>query len=101
MTSSRRGRPLGEISLALLAAAEAGGPSTLVQLAQRSQVGYDSARFKVKYLVQAGALNVLTSTRPHLYALPSADACTAPPDCGGDLAAAWFGRTHKHTDTEG
>ncbi|MBN8491164.1 MAG: hypothetical protein J0M00_07035 [Burkholderiales bacterium] len=85
---SQRGRPLGEISLALLAAAEA-GPATLVQLAHRSQVGYDAARFKIKYLVQVGALDALTTTKPRLYALPRADVCTQPQSAGADLAAAW------------
>lgn len=72
---AHRGRPLGEISMALLAAAEA-GPATLVQLANLAQVGYDAARFKVSYLVRAGALEALNSRKPRLYARPSADVCT-------------------------
>lgn len=87
---AHRGRPLGEISIALLAAAQA-GPATLVQLAHRAQVSYDAARFKVSYLVRVGALEALTSPRPRLYTLPSADVCTPLESA----RRAWLARTRE------
>jgi hypothetical protein len=73
---NRPGRPMGEVSQALLAAASQ-GPAPMATLAQRAQVGYDVARFKVPALARAGALVALNDDRPRLYALPKAEHCTA------------------------
>lgn len=44
----------------------------MAELAARSQVGYEVARFKVPALARAGALVALTQERPRVYALPQA-----------------------------
>ena len=82
----RRGRPYGEISLALIDAAR-GGACTGAALARRACVGYSVARFKVSYLVRVGALVVVTAARPRVYALPELQRREATP--GADLAAIW------------
>lgn len=69
MRQKRCGRPMGEISLALVGAARQ-GPATVKQLAQRACVGYDAARFKAKDLVRAGVLQPLGDERPRLLGLP-------------------------------
>ena len=66
---TRVGRPLGEVSQALLSAAKQ-GPAPMATLAMRAQVGYDVARFKVPALTRAGALVALNDERPRVYALP-------------------------------
>lgn len=76
---NRPGRPMGEISQALLSAAKP-GPATMATLARRAQVGYQAARFKVPALARAGALVALTDERPRLYALPEIEACTETAD---------------------
>ena len=63
------GRPLGEISLALLSAAQA-RPGTVRDLAQRACVGYDTARFKAKDLVRMGALQPVTDSWPRVLSVP-------------------------------
>lgn len=60
-----------------------------MQLAFRSQVGYDAARFMLAYLVRTGHLVVMTPDKPRPYSLPGADACTASPAAAASLAAAW------------
>jgi hypothetical protein len=66
---TRVGRPLGDVSQALLSAARQ-GPAPMATLAMRAQVGYDVARFKVPALARAGALVALNDERPRVYALP-------------------------------
>jgi hypothetical protein len=66
---TRLGRPLGEVSQALLSAARQ-GPAPMATLAMRAQVGYDVARFKVPALARCGALVALNDERPRVYALP-------------------------------
>jgi hypothetical protein len=66
---TRVGRPLGEVSQALLVAARQ-GPAPMATLAMRAQVGYDVARFKVPALARCGALVALNDERPRVYALP-------------------------------
>jgi hypothetical protein len=63
------GRPLGEVSRALLSAAQH-GPAPVRELAARAQVGFDTARFKAKDLVRIGALQALTDKRPRVLGLP-------------------------------
>ena len=71
MTAPRAGRPLGDVSRALLAAA-ARGPGTVRELAQRAHVGFDAARWKASALVRAGALQPLADARPQVLGLPAA-----------------------------
>lgn len=49
----------GEIRLALEASARVRGPSTLRELAQHAQVGYDAARDTVGNMARAGVLQVV------------------------------------------
>ena len=77
---TRVGRPLGEVSQALLSAARQ-GPAPMATLAMRAQVGYDVARFKVPALARAGALVALNDERPRLYALPEWEQCHAGDPC--------------------
>lgn len=76
----RAGRPLGEVSLALLSAASA-GPGTVRELAARACVGFDAARFKASDLVRRGALAALTDERPRVLGLPAQ--APAQPSGGG------------------
>lgn len=69
MSAPRIGRPLGDVSRALLSAAEH-GPGNVRELAQRACVGYDVARYKAKDLVRMGALQPLTEERPRVLGLP-------------------------------
>lgn len=48
-------------------AAASHGPGTVRELAQRSCVGYDAARFKVPALVRSGVLTATSDTRPRVY----------------------------------
>ena len=70
-------RPMGEISQALLAAAQQ-GPGTLRELAARSQVGWEAARHTLPNLSRAGALRVVDERHVayrnrlvHVYDLPA------------------------------
>lgn len=65
-----RGRPLGEVSLALLSAVRNGGPAPVRELAHRAAVGFDAARFKAKDLVRAGVLVAVNEGRPMVLGLP-------------------------------
>jgi hypothetical protein len=76
---TRVGRPLGEVSQALLSAARQ-GPAPMATLAMRAQVGYDVARFKVPALARCGALVALNDERPRLYALPEIEAAMETAD---------------------
>lgn len=70
----RTGRPMGEVSRALLTAASV-APGTVLELAQRAGLDVASARFKAKDLVRMGALQPHAHTRPRvLAARPAADA---------------------------
>lgn len=71
MRPVRVGRPMGEISQALLGAARQ-GPATVRELAARGCVGFDAARLTAPRLVKAGALVPLTEGRPRVLALPKA-----------------------------
>jgi hypothetical protein len=71
MRPVRPGRPLGEVSKALLSAAQHGS-GTVRQLAARACVGFDVARYKAKDLVRMGALQPLTAERPRMLGLPEA-----------------------------
>lgn len=51
--------PAGEVRLALEASARARGPSTLRELAQHAQVGYDAARDTVGNMARRGVLRVV------------------------------------------
>lgn len=77
MRPRRVGRPMGEISLALLGAAQQ-GPATVRELAQRACVGYDTARFKAKDLVRVRVLLPQGDARPRLLGLPE------PPSAPGE-----------------
>jgi len=81
---ARRGRPYGEITLALLAAAAQ--PGTVRELATRSQVGFDAARYKAKDLVRAGALVPFNDARPRVLTLPRKDEA---PDLAFVLKSWW------------
>lgn len=56
-------RSPGEIRAALAAVPVAHGPCTLRELLERSQVGYDAARYTVQNMVRAGALIKVGSER--------------------------------------
>ena len=79
---SSRGRPFGEVSLALLGAARV-GPGTVVQLAERACVGYATARYTASRLVSTGVLARAADQRPAVLCVPHA-APDAPP-------AQWWG----------
>lgn len=81
---ARAGRPRGEITLALLAAAKI-GPCTVRELADRSQVGRLAARYKAAKLLRMGALVVVQSGRPRKLGLPSND------EPGAELASVLAG----------
>ncbi len=70
MTAPRVGRPPGDVSRALVSAAQH-GPAPVRELAARAQVGFDAARYKAKYLVRAGLLVPLTDERPRVLGLPA------------------------------
>ncbi len=86
MTRPGPGRPLGDVSRALLAAA-ASAPGTVRQLAERACVGYDVARRKAHALEVCGALAPLREDRPRVLALPDA-LDDAHDDGDGDAADA-------------
>lgn len=60
---------MGGVAAALLSAASQ-SPGTVVQLAQRSCVGYGAARYTASRLVSAGALAPLAPGRPAVLAPP-------------------------------
>jgi hypothetical protein len=82
-----RGRPRGDITKALIAAARQ-GPGTARELAERALVGRVVARFKVSAMIRRGDLIVIRAGRPALLALPADRAASAPPVIY--LAAAWW-----------
>ena len=91
----RLGRPAGiygEIGQALVKAA-AQGPGTARQLAERSCVGYDAARYTASRLGSTGALARLSNERPALLGLP-APACDDAAELAdqADLLARCFWR---------
>lgn len=96
----RRGRPMGEVGVALLQAAK-GGPGTVVQLAERACVGYGAARYTASRLVSAGALVPLTAGRPAvLGAVPDQP---ADPPAGGLRAlprSFWEHVRHRSDDDD-
>jgi hypothetical protein len=82
MRPARVGRPLGEVSMALLSAARQ-GPATVRQLAERGCVGFDAARLTAPRLLRSGALVPLTEVRPRLLALaPQQELSAAAAGCG-------------------
>ena len=96
-------RPRGEVRAALLAVPSLHGPSTLRELFERSQVGYDAARYTLQDCVRAGDLVVVgRERRPNakrwvqLYDVPptgDAQALGEPQDGGlvvlGEALARW------------
>jgi hypothetical protein len=66
-------RPRGELSQALVKAAEQ-GPGPVRALAERAQVGYGAARYTASRMVDRGELVVLQGGRPAVLGVP-----TAPP----------------------
>ena len=90
---ARVGRPLGEVSLALLSAAQR-GPATARELAARACVGYDVARWKASDLVRMGALQPLGADRPRVLGLPQvvAPAAVAAEDAFALLARSFWER---------
>jgi hypothetical protein len=64
-------RPRGELSQALVKAAEQ-GPGAVRTLAERAQVGYGAARYTASRMVDRGELVVLGAGRPALLGVPSA-----------------------------
>lgn len=82
-------RPIGEISRVLLEAA-AVQPGTVLDLAARTQVGFDAARYTATRLVQRGDLVRLSDGRPAVLGLPcQADAMPAAEPAAEP--AAWDG----------
>ena len=77
-------RPRGELACALLKAASF-GPAPVRVLAERSQVGYDAARYTASRLVSAGDLVVLDGGRPSVLAVPP----------GGDTLADHLDELHR------
>jgi hypothetical protein len=67
-----RGRPAGDLSVALLSAAAQSGPATVRELAERACVGYAAARYTSSRLVSRGELVALHEGRPMVLAV-SAD----------------------------
>lgn len=63
-----RGRPAGEVGLAMLSAVAQGGPGTVRDLAERACVGYAAARYTASRLVSRGALVALSAGRPAVLA---------------------------------
>lgn len=64
----KRGRPPGEIRIALLEAARA-GPGTALELAHRAQVGRRNYAYTCARLVAAGELVVVKPGRPAVLAV--------------------------------
>lgn len=62
----------GDVSMALLKAATAHGPGTVRVLAERAQVGYQTANYTASRLVSAGSLVVLEQGRPSVLGVPPA-----------------------------
>lgn len=62
-------RPRGEISRALLQAAQQ-GPGTMRDLARRAQVGFDAARYTVTIMAQRGELKVVGTDRIEYQGMP-------------------------------
>lgn len=70
-------RPMGEISRAMMDAA-AERPGTVRELAARTQVGYDAARYTATRLVDRGQLVRVSDERPVVLALaPAGDELAA------------------------
>lgn len=67
-----RGRPAGEVSVALLSAAAQAGPATVRELAARACVGYGAARYTATRLVSRGALVPVAEGRPMVLAAAEA-----------------------------
>lgn len=69
------GRPVGavgDVSKALLSAAQAAGPATVRELAARACVGYGTARYTATRLVSRGALVPVAEGRPMVLAAAAA-----------------------------
>lgn len=86
-----RGRPRGEVSIALLEAARQ-GPGTVVDLAARAQVGRHAARYTASRLVTRGELVALNAGRPAMLALPPEDTAALGPQALAAVLSGW-GRT--------
>lgn len=69
-------RPRGEVSQALLHAAER-GPATVRALAERALVGYGVAAYTASRMLSRGELAAVTERRPMVLALPQ-QAAPAP-----------------------
>jgi hypothetical protein len=86
-------RPTGEIALALLAAARI-RPGTVLELAQRAQVGAAYARYTCSRLQSAGRLVPITKGRPAVFGVPAeAQAGGRQESAGAELSAvldAWL-----------
>lgn len=98
--AARAGRPAGtygDISRALIDQARA-APSTVRELCERAQVGYDAGRRTASRLLGTGALERLNDERPAVLGAPGApaapDAAAAPGRSAAALRleAAWRGR---------
>lgn len=79
------GRPLGELALAMLQAAQQ-GPATVKALSWRAQVGYGSARYTASRMLARGMLVVVKQARPAVVGLPGRDAAE-PCTPGAELQA--------------
>ena len=80
-------RPIGDIALALDAAADA--PSTVRDLCIKARVGFDAGRMTACRMVERGALVVVNDKRPALVvsARTSAQYLQAPPQASAVLAS--------------
>lgn len=74
----RRGRPMGEISSALLRAWEH-GPCTVREAAALAQVGFEAARFRASNLVARGHLVPVDDGKPRRLALVDAEPAEPAP----------------------
>lgn len=83
----------GEVTLALLRAAE-GGPCTVRELAARACVGFDAADRKASVLLQRGDLVALCDQRPRILGLPACVEASAPFDATL-LLKAWRDPQHE------
>ncbi|MEX8518261.1 MAG: hypothetical protein AB3X44_07080 [Leptothrix sp. (in: b-proteobacteria)] len=83
---SRPRGTFGAVAQALLAAAGQ-QPGTVRELAMRAQVGHAAARYTACRLLEQGALKPQSDTRPHVLAVPDADADAALTDLQSCLSS--------------
>ena len=70
-------RPAGEVTRALLAAAEA-GPGTVRELAARACAGRHAARYTCSRMLSRGELMIVTPGRPAILGLATTDTRAGP-----------------------